>query len=133
MKRLREDILRIPLGLILNDDDLKDENTQIHIAAIHDDETIIGTVLLKPLSLSHVRLRQMAVAPLSRRNGIGRKLVQFAEETARTMGFNNVELHARIYVQEFYEKLGYKAVGETFIEATLPTTKMIKRLASLDR
>ena len=130
MKRFREETLRIPLGLTLSDNDLRDENTQIHIAAMHDDGAIVGTVLLKPLSQGHVKLRQMAVSPLCQRNGIGRELVQFAEEAAKTLGFDNVELHARIHAQAFYEKLGYEAVGETFFEVTLPTIKMIKRLDS---
>ena len=73
MKRFREDALRIPLGLTLSDEDLKDENTQIHIAAIQDDGKIIGTALLKPLSQRRVKLRQMAVLPSSQRKGIGRK------------------------------------------------------------
>jgi len=129
MKRFREDALRIPLGLTLSDEDLKDENTQIHIAAILDDGTIIGTALLKPLSQRLVKLRQMAVLPSSQRKGIGRKLVRFAEQNARTRGFNYIELHARIYAQGFYEKLGYQIAGEAFIEVTLPTIKMTKRLA----
>ncbi len=128
MKRFREDALRIPLGLTLSDDDLKDEDTQIHIAAVHDDGAIMGTVLLKPLSRDHVKLRQMAVLPVLQRNGIGRRLVQFAEQTAHARGFDNVELHARIHARGFYERLGYEAVGETFFEVTLPTIKMIKRL-----
>lgn len=132
MKRFREEALRLPLGLTLSGEDIEGENIQIHIAAVHDDGTIIGTVLLKPLSQSHVKLRQMAVSPLSQRNGIGRELVRFAEETALAMGFNNIELHARIYAQGFYEKLGYRAAGEPFIEVTLPTIKMIKRIAHVD-
>jgi len=130
MKRFREHALRTPLGLKLSDRDLKGENTQIHIAALHDDGMIIGTVLLKPLSQSHVKLRQMAVHTLSQRNGIGRKLVLFAEATARDRGFTDIELHARIYAQGFYEKLGYQAAGEAFIEVTLPTIRMTKHLAS---
>jgi len=130
MKRFREDALRIPLGLTLSDRDLEGENSQIHIAAIQDDGTIIGTALLKPLSQRRVKLRQMAVLPSSQLKGIGRRLVLFAERLARTRGFNNIELHARIYAQGFYEKLGYQVAGEAFIEVTLPTIKMTKRLAS---
>ena len=133
MKRVREEVLRLPLGLTLSDDDLKDENIQIHIAALHEDEKIIGTVLLKPLPHGHVKLRQMAVVPLARRNGVGRQLARFAEETARAMGYTEIELHARGSAQGFYEKLGYQAAGEAFIEVTLPTIKMAKRLAPPDR
>lgn len=129
MKRFREDILRLPLDLKLSVDDINGEDTQIHIAAIEDGGSIIGTVLLKPLSQDRVKLRQMAVSPSLQRRGIGRKLVDHAEESARALGFTTVELHARTYVQGFYEKLGYQIDGEPFIEVSLQTIKMIKRLA----
>ena len=129
MKRFREGILRLPLGLKLSVDDINGEDAQIHIAAIEDGGSIIGTVLLKPLSQDRVKLRQMAVSPSLQRRGIGRKLVDHAEESARALGFTTVELHARTYVQGFYEKLGYQIDGEPFIEVSLQTIKMIKRLA----
>jgi predicted N-acetyltransferase YhbS len=128
MKRFREDILRLPLGLKLSVDDLIDEDTQIHIAAIEDGGSIVGTILLKPVSQNRVKLRQMAVLPSLQQRGIGRKLVSTAEESARAMGFTIIELHARIYAKGFYEKLGYQMEGDTFIEVNLPTAKMIKRL-----
>jgi len=131
MKRLREDILRLPLGLKLSDDDIKGEDTQIHIAAIGDGGSIVGTILLKPLSKHRAKLRQMAVLPTLQHRGIGRKLVSTAEESARTMGFTIIELHARIYAKGFYEKLGYQMEGDTFIEVNLPTAKMIKHITPL--
>ena len=127
-KYFREKILRLPLGLILSEKDIEGEEEQIHIAAIEDDGTIIGTVLLKPLSTSHVKLRQMAVDDTFQGNGTGRKLVLFAESLARNKGFEIMEMHARIYAQGFYEKLGYQTVGAEFIEATVPTIKMTKAL-----
>lgn len=128
-KRFRNAILRIPLGLILDATDLAGEDLQAHIVAMDDDGAIIGTVLLKPLSGDRVRLRQMAVLPSRQHQGIGRRLVQFAEEAARAGGFGCIELHARLHVQGFYERLGYQAQGATFIEVTLPTVEMIKRLS----
>lgn len=71
----------------------------------------------------------MAVSPSLQRNGIGRSLVQFAEESARTMKFEVIELNARIYAQGFYEKLGYQTEGNEFIEVTLPTIKMSKQIS----
>ena len=61
----------MPLGLRLSEEDVQDEDQQIHIAALDEDGSIVGTVLLKPLSQSRVKLRQMAVSPSLRRSGIG--------------------------------------------------------------
>jgi len=127
-KCFREEVLRRPLGLKLTVWDTKDEDTQIHIAAIEDDNLILGTVLLKPVSCSHIKLRQMAVSPLMQGKGIGRKLVQFAEMLARSKEFQVIEMHARINAQGFYQKLGYHAEGKVFTEVTVPTIRMTKTL-----
>lgn len=126
MRRFREETLRMPLGLRLSEEDVQDEDQQIHIAALDEDGSIVGTVLLKPLSQSRVKLRQMAVSPSLRRSGIGTELVQFAEKALSARGFHATELHARTYAQGFYEKLGYRTEGAVFIEVTLPTIRMLK-------
>ena len=128
MRRFREETLRRPLGLVLGVKDVEGEDRQIHIAAVGDDAGIAGAVLLKPLSDSHVKLRQMAVSPSLRGSGLGKNLVRFAEELARAKGFRIMEMHARVCARGFYEKLGYGAVGEEFIEVTVPTVKMSKAL-----
>jgi len=129
MKQFREAILRRPIGLTLRDVDVQDEQDQTHIAAFDDQGSLIGTLVLKPLSASRVRLRQMAVSPLLQRSGIGTTMVRFAENHAKESGFTLIELHARRYAQGFYEKLGYRTSGDYFSEVTLPTIKMVKRLS----
>ena len=55
------------------------------------------------------------VAPEQQRQGIGRLLVQRAEELARSSGCRGMNLHAsscRQSVIQFYERLGYTAVQE---------------------
>ena len=129
MKCLREAILRRPLGLALRDVDVQGEQDQTHIAAFDDHGAVVGTLVLKPLSASRVRLRQMAVSPLLQRRGIGTTMVQFAENHARESGFTLIELHARRYAQGFYQRLGYRTSGDYFVEVTLATIKMVKRLS----
>ncbi|MDE3059625.1 MAG: GNAT family N-acetyltransferase [Pseudomonadota bacterium] len=125
---LRERILRLPLGCTLSEKDTEGEEAQIHIAAMDDASAVIGTLLLKPLPNAVVKFRQMAVDSAMQRAGLGRKLVAFAEQTARERGFAFVELNARMYAAGFYEKLGYAAEGEPFTEVALPHIRMTKRL-----
>jgi ribosomal protein S18 acetylase RimI-like enzyme len=125
MKELRESVLRHPLGLILTENDIQGEEDQIHIAAI-ENNAVVGTVILKPLSNDVVKLRQMAVAPEMHGRGVGRDLVRFAEDVACTRGFLTIEMSARVSAIGFYQKLGFELVGESFTEVTVPTIKMVK-------
>jgi len=127
-KAFREDILRRPLGLVLSAHDLHGEDQQIHIAAVGSNNAILGTVVLKPVSPNVIRLRQMAVAPALRGTGIGRGLVRFAEMLAVAKGFQTIEMHARVSARGFYERLGYQSTGVEFIEVTVPTIKMTRRI-----
>ncbi len=128
-KRFRDKILREPLGLALSEKDVEGEGQQFHIAALDDAGDVVGTVVLKPVSVDEIKLRQMAVADNMQGTGLGKKLVTYAETVAKKRGFHVVTMHARISALGFYEKLGYKTEGESFIEVTVPTILMKKRLS----
>jgi len=125
----RERHLRRPLGLELTAEDRVDEELQFHIASV-EAEGIVGTVVLKPMSHKIARLRQMAVAPERRNSGLGRDLVSFAETIADRHGFDRIEMDARLTARRFYERLGYEAHGDAFIEVTIPHIKMSKELSA---
>ncbi|NBO18955.1 MAG: N-acetyltransferase [Proteobacteria bacterium] len=127
IKQLRQDVLRTPIGLVLSEKDVAGEETQTHIAAIEHGQ-VVGSVILKPLEQDVMKLRQMAVAASHQGRGLGAKLVRFAEEEARSLGFAIIECNARITAQGFYEKLGWRTTGETFEEVGLPTIRMNKKL-----
>lgn len=124
-KIFREEILRRPLGLHLSADDIKGEESQFHFAAIKEPLDVVGTVLLKPLQNNNIKLRQMAVSPLVQGKSLGKRLVLLAEEFATKNGFRFIEMTARISAQGFYEKLGYRTAGDTFIDAIAPVPSII--------
>jgi GNAT superfamily N-acetyltransferase len=127
MLQLRNDILRKPLGLIFTPDELEKEKDEILIAAF-EDEKMLGCCMLIKSDGSTVRLRQMAVLNNLQGKGIGRALMQFAENIARDLGYKKLTMHARATAVGFYEKLGYSVVGDVFEEVTLPHNTMEKLL-----
>ncbi len=127
MVQLRKQILRIPLGLSFTEEELADENKNILIAA-YDDDVMLGCCMLCPVDPQTVRLRQMAVQGNLQGQGIGASIMSFAENLARDKGFDRVIMHARDSAIGFYEKLGYKVVGEGFMEVNLPHHLMVKEL-----
>ena len=131
MVQLRNDILRKPLGLTFTPEELAKEKDEILIAAF-EDEKMLGCCMLVKSGGSTVRLRQMAVLNNLQGKGIGRALMQFAENIARDLGYKKLTMHARVTAVGFYEKLGYEVVGDMFEEVTIQHNSMEKSLISSD-
>ncbi len=127
MISLRQILLRKPLGLTLNDNELKAEKNDILIGCF-DDDKLEGCCLLTKTGTGILRLRQMAVISGLQGKGIGRALLQFAENIARDMGYKKITMHARKTAAGFYERLGYKITSEEFEEVSIPHYFMEKNL-----
>jgi predicted GNAT family N-acyltransferase len=119
--------LREPLGLNLFEEDLSGDVKDLILVVMQGDE-IVGCVMLQPKDEQTIKLRQMAIHQRLQGKGIGKVLVDDAEQLARERGYTRVELHARITAQGFYEKLGYAPFGEVFTEVTIPHIAMEKQL-----
>lgn len=127
MVKLRDIILRKPLGLGFTKEDLEQEKDNMFIGAFEEDR-MLGCCMLVEEQPDIVRLRQMAVLNDLQGKGIGRALMNFAENLARDRGYKIVRMHARNNVIGFYEKVGYKVKGDSFIEVTIPHFVMEKEL-----
>ncbi len=127
-KDLRNRALRLPLGLTLSDKDISGEEKQTHLVAVDDAGTVVACLLLVLPGDGTARLRQMAVDESRRGCGIGAGLIEYAEQTARVLGAGRMTMHARVYARGFYERLGYRAVGDIFTEVTIPHIEMEKDL-----
>lgn len=127
MVKLRDDILRKPLGLGFTPEELESERNNLLIAAF-EDERMLGCCMLIEEKPGLARLRQMAVLNDLQGKGIGRALMNFAENIARDRGFKKICMHARANAVGFYEKVGYRVSGDQFMEVTIPHFLMEKQL-----
>ena len=127
MVKLRDEILRKPLGLSFTKEELEKEKNNLHIVA-YEDERMLGCCMLLEEDPETVRLRQMAVMNDLQGKGIGKALMQFAENLARDRGYKKITMHARKNALGFYEKMGYKTRGKEFEEITIPHYVMEKEL-----
>ena len=127
MVKLRDDLLRKPLGLTFSKEELESEKENMLIAAFEDDD-ILGCCMLVEKDHETARLRQMAVLNNLQGKGVGSAILQFAENLARDRGYKKIMMHARKNTAEFFEKCGYKVSGTEFIELTIPHYQMIKEL-----
>jgi predicted GNAT family N-acyltransferase len=124
---LRRDVLRKPLGLEFTVDQLAAESRSLHLAAF-DGDVLVGCLMLAPKDRHTVQMRQVAVRQDHQGKGLGAIMVRESEVAARYHSFKRMVLNARETAVPFYLKLGYKAVGEPFIEVGIPHRKMEKAL-----
>ena len=127
MVELRFQILRNPLGLTFDQANLDKEKEDILIG-FFEDEALEGCCILTPDNKTNIRLRQMAVVSGLQGKGIGRMIMNFAENVARDRGYKVLHMHARKSAAAFYEKLGYQIIGDEFEEVTIPHYEMQKNL-----
>jgi predicted GNAT family N-acyltransferase len=124
---LRNRLLRVPLGLDVFAEDLEAERGQWHYG-LFDDGEFIGCVVALPAGDQTARIRQMAIDTSRQRSGLGRVLMEAVERDLAQRGIRRVILHARIEAVGFYGNLGYKPVGEDFVEVGIPHRGMEKVL-----
>lgn len=127
MVDLRYQVLRKPLGLTFTSEDLEKEKNDVLIGCF-DEEKLEGCCLLTANGEKEFRLRQMAVADGLQGKGIGRVLMNFAENIARDMRKEKMIMHARKSAIGFYEKLGYTTCSNEFEEVSIPHYVMEKIL-----
>jgi ribosomal protein S18 acetylase RimI-like enzyme len=125
--RLRDTILRQPLGLMFSEAELAAEADSFHLGCWQGDR-LLGCLVLRPETATRIRMRQVAVRSDSQGQGIGRELLRFCEAFAVARGYLEMSLHARESAVPFYHKLGYQREGDRFIEMSLPHFRMWRRL-----
>ena len=101
--------------------DGEDASSQ-HFLATDGQGRPIGTARLMPSG----QVGRMAVLPAWRRRQVGASLLGLAMEAAKRQGLA-VFLHAQVSAQGFYERNGFVASGEVFLEADIEHLRMTRR------
>ena len=102
----------------------------LHVVAARGRE-IVGTCRLLDDN-PEWRLGRMAVRRDQRGRGVGALLLAEAHRLAADAGAHAVQLAAQIPVRSFYERYGYVAWGEEFMEAGIPHVMMTRTIEGAD-
>jgi len=113
---------KVPVSMELDESD----HQAIHVIA-KDDNQVVGTGRMV-IDGNRGRIGRVAVDKLYRRQGIGEEIMKTLELQALALELKEIYLHAQIYVQKFYEKLGYYPRGSIFVEANIEHLEMYKKL-----
>lgn len=92
------------------------------LATLHDQP--VGTARLLPDG----HIGRVAVLADARGSGIGYQLMEATIQAAREAGHANAELSAQLHALAFYERLGFVAHGDVFMDAGIPHRNMLLAL-----
>ena len=99
----------VPIELELDGEDASAR----HAAAFSDDGRLVGTGRM----LASGKIGRMAVSQSMRRQGIGRALLDALVAEAKRLKLEEVSLGAQLPAVAFYERAGFKAYGDIFLDA----------------
>ncbi len=108
-----------------------DESCEHLLAYLHD--KTVGTTRIRYLDKYTAKIERLAVLLKARGQGIGTQLVEQAIQIIQgNRTHTKIIIHAQIYIQSLYEKLGFQPVGDRFLEGEIIHIKMVKLLKNLD-
>ncbi len=128
MLKIRFEVFVIEQDVRLDEEIEADEQTYQAFVLYHN-HIPIGTVRYKHLDKHTVKIGRFAIIKSERGKGYGRRLMHFIEQLIYVkIRPLTLILGAQIQASPFYESLGYRPVGDHYLEANIEHVKMKKHL-----
>lgn len=106
------------------------DNIALHAVAFDNEiPTATGRIFPSEQDGTYL-LGRLAVMKDYRKSGIGSEMLKFLENEAVKLGAKKIELHAQLRAKVFYEKNGYVAEGDIFLDEFEPHITMTKILTA---
>nr|WP_263313782.1 GNAT family N-acetyltransferase [Mammaliicoccus sp. Marseille-Q6498] len=95
------------------------EEVSKHIILYHEQEpAAVGRY--RTYKNRFAKVERVAVLKPFRSYGYGKDIMNFINSNAKTDGYKGTVLNAQSHAKSFYEKLGFVAEGEEFLEENIP-------------
>ena len=100
------------------------EHTATHVLGeIGGEPVAAGRLRCLP---DYAKLERIAVRAPYRGRGIGVEITRFLMKLARERGYSSFRMNAQAHLEAFYGRLGFRAVGDIFLEADIEHLLMIR-------
>lgn len=107
-------------------DDKDKANDVFHLLGYEQDQLVAYTRLLAPgVSYPNVSIGRVCVSQSHRAKGVGRELAELALNYCQTFWPNqSIDIGAQEYLLAFYQRLGFEAQSQVYLEDGLPHLDM---------
>lgn len=125
--KLRSDVFVVEQDCVYPDVDDKDQKA-IHVLLKKNNIVIGYTRIFKPGDyFEQASIGRVVVSKTERHNQYGTKIMEVSIETIyKELQTDSIKISAQVYLKDFYKNLGFKAIGEGYLEDGIPHIAMIK-------
>ena len=125
--QLRSEVFVVEQGCVYQDIDGKDKKA-LHILGFKSDKLIAYTRIFKPDDyFSESSIGRVVVAKNERQFKYGYNIMEASIKVIKDYYNQNIiKISAQCYLKQFYTNLGFKAIGNEYLEYDIPHIAMIK-------
>ncbi|MCB2154020.1 GNAT family N-acetyltransferase [bacterium] len=100
--------------------------TAHHVLAVDESGHACGTgrIFPDPKEPSHAHIGRVAVSASARGTGCGMAVLNSLIEEARRAGYKRAVLSSQTHAMGFYERAGFRAYGDVYMDAGIPHRDM---------
>lgn len=121
---IREEVFMKEQGF---EDEFDDIDATAHHVVLYVDDKPVGTARTFPEG-EYYMIGRVAVLASMRKHHLGKQIMEAIEKKIMELGGTKIALSAQVRVQGFYESLGYKPLGDEYLDEHCPHIKMIKAI-----
>jgi ElaA protein len=126
--QLRSDVFVVEQDCVYQDLDGKDEKA-LHVIGLKEDKIVAYTRIFKPgFYFDEASIGRVVVAKNQRQYKYGYEIMNASVKAIKNK-FNQtlIKISAQCYLKNFYNNVGFKEVGEQYLEDGIPHIAMIKK------
>jgi ElaA protein len=126
--QLRNEVFIVEQNCVYNDPDGKDQSAW-HLMAVENNKLVAYTRIFPPgVSYSDPAISRVVTSSSKRRSGLGRELMKLSIEACEKLfGKISITLSAQVYLKNFYESLGFTAIGDEYLDDGIPHIDMKRK------
>ncbi len=124
--RLRIEVFIVEQNCVFQDADDKDQKSYHFMGWIGDELAAYTRLVPKDISYDKPSIGRVVTSPKYRRSGIGKELmIKSIESAYKLWGKQPIQIGAQIYLQKFYESLGFIVSGPIYLEDGIEHVEML--------
>jgi len=126
--QLRSEVFVVEQNCVYQDIDGKDQKA-LHVLGVKNNQLVAYTRLFKPGDyFDYASIGRVVVAKNQRQYKYGYDIMKASIEAIKN-SFNQtiIKISAQAYLKGFYNNLGFKEIGEEYLEDDIPHIAMIKK------
>lgn len=124
---IREEVFVKEQGYTM-EEEFDDLDEKAYHLVLLDGEKPVATARLLNLGNNEFKPGRIAVLKEYRGKNIGAELLTAVLEKAKELGGKTFHIGAQTYAVGFYEKFGFKAYGEEYMDGRIPHIDMISKI-----